>query len=168
MHRRLLGLMVVTLALALVACETDTPTAKERQELTPAVHTFLVKLAQAYAAMDTTPLKGIASPRMMESVRENMDLVRAGGDRLEPKLLSETITSMKVLRHTNAVISVTEVWDTKRIDAMTGQVIGEDKATTLHSHIQLRLVNGSWMVLYREVDETARGPRLILPTPKPE
>ena len=168
MNRRLLGLIVAGLAVALLGCETDVPTAKERQALTPLVHTFLSRLADAYARMDTAPLKGLASPRMMDQVANNIDLLRASGDRLEPKLVSEEITSMKVLRHANAVISVTEVWDTKRLDANTGQLLGHDEATTLHSHIQLKLVDGTWLVLYRVVDETTRGPRLMLPTPKPE
>ena len=168
MNRRLFGLIVAALAVTLVACETDVPTAKEREELTPRIHTFLVQLAEAYAKMDTAPLQGIASPRMMSSVADNIDLLRASGDRLEPKLVSEEITSMKVLRHANAVISVTEVWDTKRLDANTGQLIGHDKDTTLHSHIQLKLVDHQWMVLYRQVEETSKGPHLMLPTPKPE
>jgi hypothetical protein len=164
-----LKLVCAALACLMVfaACETDTPTEKERTEVTQVVHTFLVKLAEAYGNTDITPLEGIAAPRFMARARHDIDLLKAGGDRLEPSLLSLDITDMKIIRHANAYVAATEVWDTKRFDAVTGQLVGHDAHSVLHSHIQLKLIDHKWMVLVRDVDETATGPRLIVPTPTP-
>ncbi|NWG00816.1 MAG: hypothetical protein HXY19_07710 [Thermoanaerobaculaceae bacterium] len=166
MHLRTVSLVLV-LALAAAACETDTPTAEERAVLEPLVRTFLIQLAAAYAEMDPKPLEGIGAPRLLERARHDIDLLKAGGDRLEPVLVEVTITSMKVLRHANAYLTCTEVWDTRRFDAFTGELIGQDVHSVLHSSIQLKKLEGRWLVLYREVEETRTGPRLALPTRPP-
>lgn len=158
-----LGVLVV----AAGACERDTPTPAEREAITAVIRPFLTQLAAAYATEDPSKLDGVAAPRMIESVKHGIEIMEAGGRRLEPVLVSVDITSMKVLRHANAILACTETWDTRSFDAYTGQLIGRDENSILHSHIQLKLVNGKWIVLDREVDETATGPRLMLPTPTP-
>lgn len=157
----------VILAVAAGGCETEVPTPPERAVLEPLVRTFLVQLAAAYGAMDTKPLEGIGAPRLLERARHDIDLLKAGGDRLEPVLVEVTIDTMKVLRHANAYVTCTEVWDTRRFDAFTGELIGHDAHTVLHSSIQLKKIEGRWLVLYREVEETRTGPRLALPTRPP-
>ena len=56
---------------------------------------------------------------------------------------------------------------TRGFDSSSGVRGGRECAATLHSHIQLKRVEGAWMVLYREVEETATGPRLVVPTAAP-
>lgn len=158
--------VIASLALAAaVACETEVPTAKEREAITPLVRRFLLQLATSYATLDAAPLAGIGAPRLIEQAGRDIQLLRAGGDRLEPSLVSLEITDLKVLRHANAYVVCTEVWDTRRYDATSGKLVGRDAHSVLHSRIQLKKVKGAWLVLYREVEETATGPRLALPTP---
>jgi hypothetical protein len=164
------GARIVVLGVLLaasVACETDTPTVAERQAITAMIRPFLTQLAAAYAQSDPRTLEGVAAPRMLDDVRRGIETMQAGGRRLDPVLVSFEITDLKVLRHANAVVNCTEVWDTRSFDAFTGVLLGRDAHSVLHSHIQLKLVRHTWMVLYREVDETAKGPRLVLPTPTP-
>jgi hypothetical protein len=155
---------VVAAAAALAGCETDVPTPAERGEVAPLVRTFLVQLAHAYAELDPRALEGIAAPRLLAEARRDIETLRAGGIHLQPELVSLEITDLKVLRRANAYVACTEVWDTLRFDAFSGEMVGRDRASTLHSHIQLKKVDGRWLVLYREVEETATGPRLVVPT----
>ncbi len=159
-----LPVVLLLLLLPLAACETDQPTPEERATLEPLVTDFLQKLAQSYREMDTAPLDGIAAPRMIDRVRHDIELLKSGGDRLDPVMKSVEITRLLVIRHANAYVNATETWDTKRFDAFSGELIGHNPDSVLHSHIQIKLMDGKWMVLYREVEETATGPRFVVPT----
>ncbi len=159
--------LVAAAVAALAGCETDAPTAAERAAVEPVVRAFVEALARAYAELDAGGLAGLGAPRLLEDARRDIELLRAGGVRLAPRLVSLEISDLKVLRHANAYAACTEVWDTTRFDAFTGEQVGRDPASTLHSHIQLKLVSGAWLVLYREVEETATGPRLVVPAPEP-
>ena len=167
MSRRAPAALMGAFTLALAACETDVPTPREREELVPLVRTFLVQLARAYAELDAGALAGIGAALPLAQAGKDIEMLRAGGVRLQPRLVSVEITDLKVLRRANAYVACTEVWDTIRLDAYTGELVGRDSASTLHSHIQLKRVEGAWMVLYREVEETATGPRLVVPTATP-
>lgn len=159
--------LAVVLALGLTGCETDTPTADERAAIEPLVRTFLLQLAAAYSEGTPKPLTEVSAPRFMDDVQRQMDLVRAGGRRLEPVLVSVEILDLKVLRRANAIISAREVWDTRSFDLVSGELIGHDPGTVLHSHITMKRIDRQWRVTFREVEETATGPRLVLPSPVP-
>lgn len=165
MRRAALAALCGALALPLAACETDVPTPAERAAITPLVRTYLERLARSYAELDASHLEGVGAPRLLADAKRDIELLRAGGVRLEPRLVSLEVTDLKVLRRANAYVACTELWDTRRFDAYTGEMVGRDSASTLHSHVQLKKVEGAWMVLYREVEETATGPRLVVPTP---
>lgn len=156
---------VVLGSLAGLACESGQPSETEREELARVVRAFVERLAEAYGGMDPEPLAGVATPRLMERARHDIDLLRAGGDRLEPRLKGLEILSLTVLRHTNAYVAVRETWDTKRFDAFSGELVGHDPDSVLHTHIQLQRIDQQWLVLYREVEETATGPRFVVATP---
>ncbi len=166
--QRLARTLALILAVLAASCEREVPTAEERAVLEPLVRTFLVQLAAAYGSMDPSPLEGIGAPRLVERVRHDIDLLKANGDRLEPVLVEVRIDTMRVLRHANAYVTCTEVWDTRRFDAFTGELVGHDAHSVLHSSIQLKKIEGRWLVLYREVEETRTGPRLALPTRAPD
>jgi len=156
---------VVLASLAVAACERSEPSEAEREEISRVVRVFVERLAEAYSGMDPAPLEGVATPRFMEQARHDIDLLRAGGDRLKPRLKNLEVLSLKVLRHTNAYVAAREIWDTKRFDAFTGELVGHDPNSVLHTHIQLQRTDRQWLVLYREVEETATGPRFVVKTP---
>lgn len=163
MRRRLL-LFTIFAALLLAGCESGQPSEAEREEISLLVKDFLQRLADAYGRMDAAPLEGVAAPRLIEKARWDIDVLRGGGDRLEPRLKSVEILSMKVLRHANGYVAAREVWDIRRFDSFTGELRGHDPESVLHTHIQLQRMKRRWVVLYRDVEETATGPRLVVPT----
>lgn len=160
--------LIAVLAMGLAGCETDVPTEEERAVIEPLVRTFLLQMAAAYAEQDPRPLADVSAPRFMDDVQRQISLVRAGGRRLEPVLVSVEILDLKVMRRSNAVVSVREVWDTRSYDATTGELIGHDPESVLHSHITMRRIDRQWRVTFRDVPALATGPRLALPTPVPD
>lgn len=161
-------LLLCTLAVTLVSCERDTPTEKERTTLTSLTRTFLLALARSYSTMDPKPLEGLAAPRFINETWNAISTLKANDDRLQPDLIDLQITDIKVLRHANAYVFCTEVWDTKRFSVDGSVLKGHDPNSVLHSVIQLKKVERQWLVLYREVEETALGPRFLVRTPTPK
>ncbi|MEW5878066.1 MAG: hypothetical protein AB1751_08385 [Acidobacteriota bacterium] len=159
-------LLPLALSLTLAACETDKPTPQEREAITSLTRAFLLSLARSYSEMDVKYLEPLAAPRFVNETYDAIMTLRANGDRLEPVLVNLEITDLKVLRHANAYVFCTETWDTRRLDVASGQLKGHDPHSVLHSVIQMKLVEKRWVVLYREVEETATGPRFLVRTPK--
>lgn len=158
--------LVLAFCLGLAACETDKPTPEEREAITSLTRVFLLALARSYAEMDVKYLEPVAAPRLVNETYDAIATLRANGDRLDPVLLKVEITDLKVLRHANAYVFCTETWDTRRLDVASGQLKGHDPHSLLHSVIQMKLIDSRWVVLYREVEETATGPRFLVRTPK--
>ncbi|NOZ78439.1 MAG: hypothetical protein GXP48_04510 [Acidobacteria bacterium] len=163
----LVSVVLVPLLLSLGGCENTTPTPKERQEVTAAVMKYLHQLSDTYANMDARRLKGAAGPGEMAAVAKLLHRLAESGDRLEATLLKADIQKISVFRVVNATVQVLEVWDVKRLDAYTGKLKGENPATVQHSVMQLRKINGAWLVTSRTVLETERGSPWKLKTPKP-
>ncbi|MCS7183557.1 MAG: hypothetical protein NZ869_10675 [Thermoanaerobaculum sp.] len=161
--RLLAGLLAL---LSFWGCERDTPTAEEREAVTSLARAFLLALARSYSEMDPKYLEGIAAPRFINETYDAILTLRANGDRLEPVLVQLEITDIKVLRHANAYVFCTETWDTRRLDVASGVLKGHDPNSVLHSVIQMKKLKGGWVVLYREVEETATGPRFLVRTPR--
>lgn len=166
--KRLAFVGLVTLAVLFGACERDTPTPEEREAITSLTRAFLLSLARSYSELDVQYLEGIAAPRFVSETYDAILTLRANGDRLDPVLVDLAITDLKVLRHANAYVFCTETWDTRRLDVVSGQLKGHDPHSVLHSVIQMKKLEGRWVVLYREVEETATGPRFIVRTPAPK
>ncbi len=164
--RRRACLLLLALSLGLAACETDRPTAEEREAISSLTRAFLLSLARSYSEMDVRYLEPIAAPRFVNETYDAIMTLRANGDRLDPVLVNVEITDLKVLRHANAYVFCTETWDTRRLDVASGQLKGHDPHSVLHSVIQMKLTDKRWVVLYREVEETATGPRFLVRTPK--
>lgn len=158
-------LMAVAVSLALAACESDKPTPQEREAITSLTRAFLLALARSYSEMDVKYLEGLAAPRFVNETYDAILTLRANGDRLDPVLVDLQITDLKVLRRANAYVFCTETWDTRRLDVATGELKGHDPQSVLHSVIQMKLIERRWVVLYREVEETATGPRFLVRTP---
>ncbi len=161
----LAGLVLIPLSLFSSGCENTTPTPKERREVTAAVMKYLHQLSDAYTNMDARRLKGAAGPGEMVAVAKLLHKLAESGDRIEATLLKADIQKMDVFRVVNATVQLVEVWDVKRLDAYTGKLKGENPATVQHSVLQLRKVEGTWLVTDRRVLETEKGSAWKLKAP---
>jgi hypothetical protein len=149
----------------LAACERTKPTAEETTALTAAVDGYLHALAEAYSTLDVKVLEGWASPNEIAAVNKLLRDLLATGDRLDATLRSAEIENLEVFREVNATAKLVEVWDVVRYDATTGVVRGRTPNSIQSTLLQLRLVQGKWLVVGRNV--LKRETPVAAPSPTP-
>jgi hypothetical protein len=154
-------------ALFLTGCEDTTPTPEERDVITKTVIQYLHRLSDAYTNMDARRLEGVASKGEMASVSKLLHKLAMSGDRLEATLLRADVEDVQVFRVVNATVKLLEVWDVRRLDAFNGTEKGHNPDTIQHSVVQLRKVDGKWLVTFRRVLETQGGSRWKVAEPVP-
>jgi hypothetical protein len=154
----------LTLAmLAAVGCEKTDPSPEERALIEQAVSGYLNALAEAYSTLDTSALEGHASPNEIAAVRSLLkDLLQSTGDRIDAQLTGFDIETLTVFRGINATVRLIEVWDITRYGAADGVEKGRFESTVQRTLLQLRLIDGHWIVVGRSNLEQ------FTPVPQPE
>jgi hypothetical protein len=90
------------------------------------------------------------------------ELLQNTGDRIDAQLTGFDIETMSVFRGINATVRVIEVWDITRYGAANGIEKGRFESTVQRSLLQLRLIDGQWIVVGRSNLEQST------PIPQPE
>ncbi len=169
LYRWTAGAAAVSLVLlAALGCENTTPTPREKEEITQVVTEYLHRLADCYTNMDTGRLEGVAAPGERAEVARLLEKLAQSGDRLEATLLRVELERIDVFRVVNATVRTLEVWEVRRLDAYTGEEKGSNPGSVQHALIQLRKIDGKWMVTSRRVQETQGGSPWKVATPTPE
>jgi hypothetical protein len=146
------GLFVVVLSIvSATACEDTTPNEAERAAVDSAVSSYLNALAESYSTLDTGPLQGVASPNEIAAVRMLLRSLVATGDRVQSSLLVYDTEHMEIFREINATVRLVEVWDVVRYDATSGVQKGHTPDSIQYTLLQLRKVEGTWIVVGRSV-----------------
>ncbi len=143
--------LIAGCTLVTVGCENTTPSPEERAAVETAVSEYLNALASAYSTFDLDPLEGLASPNEIAAVRKLIRQLGTTGDRLDSHLLLFEVDDMEIFREINATVRLVEVWDVLRYDATTGVEKGHTPNSIQYSLLQLRLVDGRWIVVGRSV-----------------
>lgn len=147
------GVLVLALALGLLvvaACENTDPSPEEAQAIEEAVGGYLTALAEAYSTLDTGSLEGHASPNEIAAVHKLLkELLQNTGDRVDAELIGFDIETMSVFRGVNATVRLIEVWDITRYGAADGVEKGHFENTIQRTLLQLRLIEGRWIVVGR-------------------
>ena len=158
------GIFVVALALTMLvvaACENTDPSPEEAQAIEEAVGGYLSALARAYSTLDINVLEGHASTNEIAAVHKLLkELLQSTGDRIDAQLIGFDIETMTVFRGINATVRLIEVWDITRYGAADGIEKGRFESTVQRTLLQLRLIDGRWVVVGRS--------NLEQPTPVPE
>ena len=160
--------VLVAMVAGLAACggpagNADDP---QRGEVEHAVDVYLEALAQAYSTFDVTPLEGVASPNEIEAVKLMLQRLSMGGDRLEARLLGYEYEGLEVFREVNATVRLVEIWDITRFDAFSGREKGHNPNSWQKTLLQLRRVDGTWIVIGRSILEQATPqstPTVVVP-----
>ncbi len=160
--------LIVLLGLAVTGCEQTTPSPEERTAIEQAVQVYLDHLAAAYSQLDASELQGFAAKGEIQSVAGVLHDLAASGDRVEAKLLHVEFEKVEIFRVVNATVKTMEVWDVGRFDRYSGREKGRNPSAVQHSIIQLRKIDGQWLVTARRVLETTKGKsRWTVPSPVP-
>ena len=161
--RHRLAAVVVTCVVALVggACGTEEVPPEQRAAVETAVRGYLDALAQSYSTLNLSHLEGHASPVEIRNVRNLLQQLANTGDRVEATLVGFEVTGLDVFRGVNASVGLVEVWDVVRFDALTGKEKGRRSGSVQTTLIQLRKIDGQWLVIGRSIVERDQG----TPTP---
>ena len=161
-------LLSALVVLACSGCERMEPTTAENQAIEATIHAYLRQLSVAYATRDVSALDGTATGGEQAAVLKLLGQLAGGGDRLDATLLQVEFEKVKVFREVNATVKLTEVWDIRRLDAFNGREKGRNPRSVQTSIVQLRLVDGTWLVTARQVLETGGKSRWGIQTPAAE
>ncbi len=146
--------IVLVLALAMLVaagCENTDPTPAQREAVETAVRGYLFALAEAYSTLNTGVLEGHASPNEILAVRKLLRQLAQTADRIDAELIGFEVESMSVFRHINATVRLIEVWDVTRYGAFDGREKGRNPSSLQSTLLQLRLVDGTWIVVGRSI-----------------
>ncbi len=146
--------MVAVLALAATGCEDSVPDPAERAAIESVVDGYLGALADAYSNLDVAPLEKWASPNEVVRVRNLLKGLAQTGDRMESTQRTHHVEHLEIFREINATVRLVEVWDVVRYDAFTGVEKGRTEDSIQNTLLQLRLVDGRWIVIGRTVMKT--------------
>ncbi len=166
LERVIIALVLAAVVLNVVACENSTPTPEQKQAIEQRVKGYLEALASAYSSLDATGLEPWASENEIAAVRKVLRTLMASGDRVDAKLLQVEFEDVEVFRMLNATVRTVEVWDVGRFDPYTGREKGRNPSSVQHAIVQLRLIDGTWVVTARRVMESSGPNRWGLPTPE--
>ncbi len=153
----IVGTAVVVLTLVVFGCAAPGPTPEQQAAIEGAVGGYLEALAKSYSTLDLSHLDGHASPVEISNVRGLLQQLANSGDRLEATLVGIEFTSLDVFREVNASVALVEVWDLIRYDPMTGREKGRTDGSVQSTLIQLRLIDGEWLVIGRHVLDRETG-----------
>jgi hypothetical protein len=154
--RTILSLALMTI---LAGCGGAARELEQRGAVEAAVQEYLHALAQTYSTFNLSHLEGVASPNEIEAVELMLKRLSMGGDRLEARLLGTEIDGLEIFRGVNATVRLTEVWDITRFDAFSGREKGRNPSSVQETLLQLRRVEGRWIVVGRSVlDRTEPEP----------
>jgi len=140
-----------------VGCGSSEPSPEQRAEVETAVRGYLEALAQTYSTLDLSHLEGHASPVEVRNVRNLIQDLANTGDRVEATLVGIEFTGIDIFRDVNASAALVEVWDVVRFDALTGHEKGRTEGSVQTTLIQLRKIEGEWLVIGRHVVERDTG-----------
>lgn len=148
--RSVLSVGLAAAVLLAAGCENTEPNEQQRAAVEASVRGYLDALAEAYSTLDPSALEGHASPNEIAAVRNLLEeLLQSTGDRVDASLTGFEIESMSVFRGINATVRLVEVWDITRYGAATGIEKGRFENTLQYTLLQLRLVDGTWLVVGR-------------------
>ncbi len=147
----LAGVLLAALLPVLAGCERTEPTPEERQAVEEAVRGYLDRLARAYSSLDASELEGFATPNEIQAVNAQLRTLASSGDRVHAALLQVDLAQLLVFRLVNASVETLEVWDVRRYDVYTGREKGHNDASVQRALLQLRRVEGRWLVSARMV-----------------
>ena len=157
--RTMLILFLGLTILITTGCEDTTPGSEERIVVEQAVTTYLHALTEAYSNLSIEPIEDLAMGAEVQGVRKMLRGLAGTGDRVEARLRSVEFTRIDIFREVNATVATTEVWDVTQFDAFNGREKGRNPTSIQDSIIQLRLIDGRWMVTGRRVIGQEAGRR---------
>lgn len=154
--RLLFSLPLLLLILSsLIACgDSEVEEEIDRQEIEAFLNAYLPKLGQAYAERDSSVLEGMAVPKEMSKIEVRVRELAAQGRVFEPQFKTLVVEDVSVWNYSNAFVTTFEYWDLRSFSLGARVPMSESLDQGNRVKYQLKRRDDSWVVLYRELDQT--------------
>ncbi len=126
----------------------------DRQEIEAVLRDYLPRLGRAYGERDTSVLEGFAVPKEMARISLRTEELADTGRVYEPGLKEVTVEDVSVWNYSNAFVTTLEVWDVRSFTLGTHLLVNESLGQRNRVKYQMKRKEGSWVILYRELDQT--------------
>ncbi len=126
----------------------------DREEIESVLREYLPKLGQAYAQRDTSILEGFAVPKEMARISLRTEELAETGRVYEPEFKEVTVEDISTWNYSNAFVTTLEVWDVRSFTLGTHLQVNESLGQRNRVKYQMKRKEGSWVILYRELDQT--------------
>ena len=158
---RMTELVVVAAGwLAVVGCRgggqdgaAEDSTAESRTAIQATLEEYLPAFAEAYGSGNLEPLRQWTVERELSGLQRRVTRLLEEGLALEPELVEVTVESVEVWSHSNAYATTLEVWNLRYYSTGAHVLFDEQLGTRQRVKYQLKLEDGRWRILYREVSE---------------
>lgn len=148
-------LLLSVLLLGAIGCGGGEAAAEvNRQEIEDFLRSYVPKLGQAYAERDTKVLEGFAVPKEMSKIEVRTRELTAQGRVFEPVFKQLTVEDVSVWNYSNAFVTTFEVWDLTSYSLGDRVQMSQSLDQGNRVKYQLKRRDESWVVLYRELDQT--------------
>ncbi len=157
-HRSSPGALLVALLLAALpwgGCgEPGSDPQVDRQEIETVLRDYLPLLGQAYAKRDMSILERFAVPKEMARISLRTEELAETGRVYEPEFKEVTVEDVSTWNYSNAFVTTLEVWDVRSFTLGTHLLVNESLGQRNRVKYQMKRKEGSWVILYRELDQT--------------
>ena len=146
----------MTLLVALApACDSDKSAKPEDAEgIQSLLEQYLPRLAIAYRTGDARILEGYAAEKEIAGMNKRITDLDRESRELYPTFKSVQLEQAHVWGHVNALATTLEVWDIEVYVAGTQNLLSSVENQTSRVKYQLKRVDDSWIVLFRELETT--------------
>lgn len=150
-----MALLLLVASLLVVGCG-DSQKAEEvnKQEVETLLLRYLPELGRAYSERDPGLLEGMAVPKEMSKIGVRIRELSAQGRVFEPTFKTLVVEDISVWNYSNAFVTTFEVWDLKSYSLGDRILMSESLDQGNRVKYQLKRRDDSWVVLYRELDQT--------------
>ncbi len=150
----LVSVLLAASALLMGCSEPGSDPQVDRQEIEGVLREYLPLLGQAYAQRDTSILENYAVPKEMARISLRTEELAETGRVYEPEFREVTVEDISVWNYSNAFVTTLEVWDVRSFTLGTHLPVNESLGQRNRVKYQMKRKEGSWVILYRELDQT--------------
>ncbi|MDA8016846.1 MAG: ARC6/PARC6 family protein [Thermoanaerobaculia bacterium] len=149
-----LGLAFWALAVGLAGCSPPGAEEIDKSEVRTLLEAYLPKLGEAYAQADPSVLEPWAVPKEVARIELRIGELEANGQVYEPVFQSLEVVSISPWNYSNAFVTTIEIWDVSAYTMGSRRLVNQALGQKSRVKYQLKRRDDSWVVLYRELEQT--------------
>ena len=154
MRRRSLLAPLLCLAILISGCGPEVVTEANKESIAATLNGYLKLLAEAYSSGNVEILKEFAAEKEVARVYTRVSELADAGRYVDATFYQMTVEDIVIWSHANAYATTVEVWDLRVRTNGAGVLLGEETNQASRVKYQLKLRDGKWQVLHRELDQT--------------